>query len=283
MTIQVMVGADPEMFLKQGKYVSAHGLIPGTKAEPHKVEGGAVQVDGMAVEFNIDPADSEEKFITNINTVMSQLRAMLPEHEIVADPVAKFTKKYMASQPAEALELGCEPDYNAYTGEPNPRPDGDVSFRTAGGHVHIGWGKDIPVDDPEHIEACQMLARELDFYLGIPSLFWDGDDKRRSLYGAPGAFRVKSYGMEYRSLSNAWLKDEELMRFVYKRTVQAFHNLVDGTSLHNVYRNAARDAIEDNDRITAKTIMEVCGRAMGFSGRQVAMDFIEQTRRKYAV
>ncbi len=56
-------GCDPEVFLMVGdKYVSAHGLFPGTKAEPFKVEKGAVQVDGLALEFNIDPAKTPEEF-----------------------------------------------------------------------------------------------------------------------------------------------------------------------------------------------------------------------------
>ena len=56
---QILVGCDPEVFVaKGGKFISAHGMIPGTKKAPHKVERGAVQVDGMALEFNIDPAAS---------------------------------------------------------------------------------------------------------------------------------------------------------------------------------------------------------------------------------
>jgi hypothetical protein len=255
MTMQVMIGCDPEMFLKQGDYVSAHGLIPGTKEAPHSVTNGAVQVDGMAVEFNITPAQDEEAFITNINTVMAQLRAMLPEHEVVADPVAQFTREYMSSQPAEALELGCEADYNAYTGEANPRPNGDVAFRTAGGHVHIGWTKDMPIDDPDHVEACQMLARELDFYLGIPSVFWDHDDRRRELYGKPGAYRVKPYGVEYRSLSNAWLRDEDLMRIVYRNTLKAFNNLVEGQCFYRDHPRLASSVMQDSNRALASACL----------------------------
>ncbi len=54
MTVNFTIGADPEIFLRRrGKAFSAHGVIPGTKKEPHNVEKGAVQVDGMAVEFNV--------------------------------------------------------------------------------------------------------------------------------------------------------------------------------------------------------------------------------------
>jgi hypothetical protein len=52
--MQVSVGADPEVFVRnaEGEPVPACGLIPGTKAEPHRVDSGAVQVDGLALEFN---------------------------------------------------------------------------------------------------------------------------------------------------------------------------------------------------------------------------------------
>lgn len=55
------IGADPEVFVgREGQFFSAHGLVPGNKRRPHKVDRGAVQVDGMALEFNIDPASSYE-------------------------------------------------------------------------------------------------------------------------------------------------------------------------------------------------------------------------------
>ena len=53
----ITVGADPELFVKKGRsFQSAYGMIPGTKQKPKKVIKGAVQVDGMALEFNIDRA-----------------------------------------------------------------------------------------------------------------------------------------------------------------------------------------------------------------------------------
>jgi hypothetical protein len=179
--IEFLIGADPEMFIRNpGKrfYCNAHDKIPGTKADPHPVKDGAVQVDGMAVEFNINPAATEDEFVNNCNSVMSQLEAMVAPYELVATPLARFTKK--AFQVAEAkypesLELGCDPDFDAYTSEANPRPDAsDINYRTGAGHIHIGWGEDIPLDHPTHQEACRAIAQQLDYFLGLPSLGWDG-------------------------------------------------------------------------------------------------------------
>lgn len=254
----VMIGADPELFLSQGnKFVSAYGLIPGTKDMPHKVEGGAVQVDGMAVEFNIDPTTTLAEFKARILGVRTQLEAMLEGYQVVSTPIAHFDSAYMKGQPEEALELGCDPDYNAYTGEANERPNGAVDFRTAGGHVHVGWTTDAPTDHPDHLEACRMLARELDYYLGVPSLFWDDEDGRRAMYGKPGAFRPKSYGMEYRTLSNAWLKDERIIEFVFNQTQRAFANLADGNSIYNRFSQLPIEAVGNNRRDLARELIRV--------------------------
>lgn len=231
--MKVLIGADPEVFVKSkatGEFVSAHGLIPGTKAKPHPVPDGAVQVDGMALEFNINPASSEDEFVRNIQSVLSTLKGMVPDYDVVIESTATFSKEAVAGLPKEALELGCEPDLNVYTEEENPRPvvpEGEF-FRTAAGHIHIGWTEGMDVDDPDHREACFMLGKQLDLYVGAGSRFFDADQKRRSLYGKGGAIRIKPYGMEYRTLSNAWLTDERYMRWVYQAVVKAFEDLVEG-------------------------------------------------------
>lgn len=241
--VQILVGADPEVFMrgKDGKFVSAHGAVQGDKANPFKVDKGAVQVDGLALEFNIDPAASEDEFVTNIQAVMQTLAGMVPDYELVPDPVAHFGFQYLKEQPPEALELGCEADFNAWEGGAvNPRPNGDVDFRTGAGHVHIGWTKDQDVNDPEHIEACIMLVKQLDVYLGVPSLMWDTNNERRKLYGKAGAFRVKPYGVEYRVLSNAWLRSEKLMRWVYKATIKATTDLMNGVDKGAIWDQVQR-------------------------------------------
>ena len=77
--VKITIGADPEIFVtnKDGRFRSAHGLVPGTKTEPFRVNNGAVQVDGMALEFNIDPVETEDDFVTNITSVMQQMQEMV--------------------------------------------------------------------------------------------------------------------------------------------------------------------------------------------------------------
>ena len=229
-----LLGADPEVFVKIGdKFLSAFGLVKGDKLNPHKVKHGAVQVDGMALEFNIDPATNKEEFVNNIQAVMATLQGMVPEYELAAVPTAHFGAEYIATQPPEATELGCEPDFNAYTSAVNPKPNADLPFRTGAGHVHVGWTENA--DDPLHLEMCETLIKELDAVLGLPSLFLDGDTQRREMYGKAGAYRPKTYGVEYRVLSNFWLQSEELIEFIYQGVSRAITNLSEGTTLYDKY------------------------------------------------
>lgn len=234
---KITVGADPEFFLidsKAGSYVSAHGMIPGTKEAPHPVPFGAIQVDGTAVEFNIDPAETAEQFVHNIQAVIGTLRKMIPDRYTFAyNPVATYSRVYFSKLPREAVEIGCTPDWNGYTMQHNKIPNVDgVLFRTGSGHVHLGWeidGKPFEADpaDREHILLSGRMARNLDITLGIPSLEWDHEVKRRLLYGKAGCFRPKPYGMEYRTLSNKWLSDTDLMTRVFNGAVEGARDFLE--------------------------------------------------------
>ena len=249
---QILVGSDPEIFVKQnGQFVCAHNLIPGTKENPHKVEKGAVQVDGFALEFNIDPAANVEDFILNHDTVMGILARMVPGYELAPVPVADFTKAYMEAQPAEARILGCDPDFDAYTGMANIKPQADLPMRTASGHVHIGWGKDME----DHVEQCRAVAVQMDFYLGLPSLFYDNDTRRRSMYGKAGCYRPKPYGAEYRTLSNAWLLSRERMAWVFNQVQEGMKQLMDGKDLLSTYGSVA-EIINNSDKKEAQRIIK---------------------------
>lgn len=215
--MNILIGCDPEVFVsKAGKYMSAYGMIPGTKKEPFVVEDGALQVDGMALEFNTNPASTKEQFLHNVQSVFAKLQSMIPaEYKIEIKPAISFDADYLKEQPKEALELGCDPDFNAYTGEANLPPDAASNMRTASGHIHIGWTKDADVTDVDHIYHCERLVKELDWYLALPSLWLDPDTTRKMMYGKAGAYRPKPYGVEYRVLSNFWLRSPLAMQWVF--------------------------------------------------------------------
>jgi hypothetical protein len=249
--MRILIGADPELFTRSrqtGLFVSGHNMLKGTKKRPMPVEFGALQVDGTALEFNIDPAATCDEFVNNIAQVRRQMAEKVApfEVDIVAEPVAEFTPEYFRTIPRKALELGCNPDFNAYTLEANPVPDGSRQFRTGSGHVHIGWGEGFDATSADHFMACVELVRQLDYYLGLPSLLWDTDNRRRELYGKAGAFRPKSYGVEYRVPSNVWLRDERTQRFVFDTVMQAVNDLMIGKNMGAEYGNLAQQLIDGN-------------------------------------
>lgn len=244
--MEVLIGCDPELFVvnKEGRPRGAYGLIPGTKEEPFKVPKGAYQVDGMALEFNIDPARTEDEFVDNISAVMRRLREDVPsEYTFHVKPSVRFHHAILKKAPDEAKELGCEPDLNAYTLEENPRPDSNTTLRTASGHIHIGLEKDADTKSEAHLIKYATLVKHLDLFLGIRSLEWDKDQTRRRLYGCPGAMRLKPYGVEYRVLSNQWLEKEELVRFVYRQTVRCIEDLKTNGSLDQQDYNRIKSAL----------------------------------------
>lgn len=218
---QFMIGCDPEIFVqdKDKKPVSAVGIVNGTKKEPEKVKDGAFQVDGLALEVNTTPVlyTDYPSFEHNVLSVLGQLKKRLPEGQsFLIKPSVEFGEDVIANAPPEALELGCEPDYNAWAdGAPNPRPNAATNLRTGAGHLHIGWDKDIPVDHPDHIAVCCDFVKTLDLYVGLASIILDPDPTRRTLYGKAGAFRPKSYGVEYRTPSNAWLINSNNRSFIF--------------------------------------------------------------------
>ena len=243
--VNFTIGADPEVFvLKDKKPVSAHGLIRGTKENPFKVKYGAYQVDGMALEFNVDPTPLTEQasstFSTKIARVVETMQAAArvndPEYTFSLKSVEEFSKEVFDATPDEAKELGCNPDFNAYTGQMNPTPDSkDVMFRTGAGHIHLGWTEDAPVDHPEHILICRKAIKALDAYVGLFMTILDPEPRRRELYGKAGAFRPKTYGVEYRTPSNAWIGDDGTRRTIYELTYAATYFLRFGRTIDGVY------------------------------------------------
>lgn len=222
-------GCDPEMFIVNGEgHAVCPTFIPGTKEEPFKVDGGAIQRDGMAAEINIDPVDNYQDWHDKIKAVVNEVQKRLPSgHKISFQPSMKFTEEEWNKAPDDAKEMGCEPDYNAWTMDMNPSPDADKlpRVRAAGGHIHFGWTKGEDVTNLDHVTDCCDLAKMLDWCLALWACRIDKDNVRRQLYGKAGSIRVKDYGVEYRVLSNFWLKDDNHMLTTWNRTMRAINRM----------------------------------------------------------
>lgn len=211
-----LLGADPELFLvgPDGNICNAHNIIPGTKMNPSLVPCGAIQVDGMALELNINPCRYKSTWTDRIYSVRRSLEKRLPAgYSTSTKSFHYFPFDYMHKQPKKSLELGCDPDFNAYTGLPNPQPIA-TNLRTAAGHVHLGWTDKEVVDD-WFFQLCCNFTKVLDLTVGLYCFFLDNDVERKKLYGKAGSFRPKPYGLEYRTPSNAWLRSKKSIQNVY--------------------------------------------------------------------
>lgn len=227
-----VVGSDPEAFVRNssGVLVSAIGLIPGTKESPHKTLHGSVQHDNILAEFNSIPSNSVEEFIENHRLIIHDLESILRPLDLHLDFIASaLADDSLLSDPI-ARKAGCDPDFNAWLLQANTPANYDVTnVRAAGGHLHISF--DQAEDDPEHINRLKFV-KAMDFNIGVASVIFDEDQQRRKYYGSAGSFRPKDVnagdpynGVEYRTLSNFWLRSEEMMRYVYSRAKMVYNDL----------------------------------------------------------
>tara|TARA_R110000822_G_scaffold302649_2_gene426978 strand:+ start:26589 stop:27395 length:807 start_codon:yes stop_codon:yes gene_type:complete len=241
----ISLGADPELFVERdGEIISAEGMIGGTKEEPKYIseDGHAIQEDNIMVEFNIPPCTDEEAFVDNLTHVEEHLETLLAVQgcSLNYSASAEVDPKYLTT--IQAKMFGCEPDFNVYLKAPNTPPDPNGTLRSAGGHIHVGW------DNPDQ-EQSELVIYAMDITLGLPSVSLDTDTRRKEMYGLAGCFRFKDYGVEYRSLSNFWLKTEGLKRWAYQKTLEAIDLANSGLILDIIKTHGAdiKDAIDNNN------------------------------------
>jgi hypothetical protein len=120
--------------------------------------------------------------------------------------------------------------------------------------LHFGWGTNL--DGPDHFKDCIVFIKFIDYLLFDYSKKWDKDEERRALYGQRGAFRPKPYGVEYRSLSNAWVTHSDsatIMEEMQGYLGSAIHHLMVSNSL------SPEKVLETNDVEILKKYFESCG------------------------
>jgi hypothetical protein len=242
-----MLGADPEGFLRLRRtrqYVPCVGILPGTKYKPAPLgigKGYAVQEDNVMAEFNIPPQTSVESFDSAIRKAVSSIDEILEKQnlELTFKPRIGFTREQLDSP--QARLFGCDPDYDAYSGgtmrPTDQRPDFGY-YRAAAGHVHIGCTPNCPQFVVAMLADAVFTSME-DRYITRDGLW------RRKWYGAPGIYRPKPYGIEYRSLSNMWVPRPWRRREVARRglALARFVTYNDAARIMEVYKKLPWDVL----------------------------------------
>ena len=239
------LGSDPEVLLQDssGSPVSVIGLIRADKWNPMQIpdmeEGFTLQEDNVSLEYGIPPASSADEYVSHIQRVMKKSLAYVPN--------LSFSKLSCVIYPEEQMRhplayvFGCEPDFNAWTGGMNKKPEPPHPLmRSAGGHIHVETDKP-PLD----------VVRAMDLFLGVPSVLMDNGEMRKQLYGEAGAHRVKPYGVEYRTLSNFWIFEEKLIRWVWRNTERSINTKVDVLAAQDLIL----EAINGNNKKVAEALV----------------------------
>lgn len=245
---QFRLGSDPEVFLcnPEGKHISSIGYINADKWHPHQIPdmpaGFTLQEDNVSLEYGIPPAATPEEFAAHIQAVMDRSLAYLPGLSFSKLSCTIFEGDQMLHPAAHVF--GCEPDFCAWTMGENPKPQPPHPFmRSAGGHIHV-----------ETELNPFTVIKNMDLFLGVPSVLMDSGEDRKQLYGKAGAFRRKNYGVEYRTLSNFWIFDKKLIEWVWRSTERALDN--SETNKVDEYREHIIEAINNNNKPLARSLCD---------------------------
>jgi hypothetical protein len=231
--------------------VSAEGYIEGTKHRPFNFDPTnkyfATSLDNVAAEFCIPPVTDKEKFFEYIMKSLNYINQVIPDYLCTAAlPAGVFDEKYLTTE--NAKRFGCEPDFNVWLKEPNQKPEtANSCLRSCGGHIHIGY------DDPE-FHTSEYLVKLMDLCVGVPSVLQEPENERKNLYGKAGAFRVKDYGVEYRTVSNYYAGDKRLTDWVFDATMRAIE-LANNDFDVDQYQEQIVTAINDNDKVVAQNLI----------------------------
>lgn len=223
---KTVIGLDPEIFVvnESGKII-----CPTIFAEPSKTfipastVSGGFNRDGMAIELNPSPDSDPRELARKTRGLLIEAEKKLrnkgarPIETIGANIFSDGDESTFAE---DIMQGGCDPDFNAYTGQINVR-NVDYTiypFRFCGGHIHITAPFIRSFD-----EACGFIQnlRPLGEYL---SQFEDNhwSKMRRTAYGQEGDFRWRSdkERIEYRTPDSSWMwaefRSSKVMEEVFK-------------------------------------------------------------------
>jgi hypothetical protein len=216
------IGTDPECFIFEGEIMMpAFNLLPNSKDNPQSLPGNrAVLADNAMLEFCTAPVSTKKDWLKEVEIATRLASSVLLPNQVIKFVEQAQLSAFDLSNP-QALEFGCSPDLCVY----NDKHESynslfETAVRTCGGHLHIGYDKDGKVHDRE------LLVQLLDIVALLPRVAAGTTESvRYKYYGQPGMYRAKSYGIEYRSLSNFWLGSKGLVSWAYEAVEKAFELL----------------------------------------------------------
>lgn len=221
--LSITAGCDPEVAIFKGsQIISACDMVPGTKNNPFPVEGSLVglmlQEDNVSLEFNIK-ACAARTFSTNIQYALKELTPQVEKyfgkgaHWVTGDAF-EYDPRVLTHP--KAMAFGCDPDFLAHErGAPRMpvSPAKAGRMRYFAGHIHVGYDTSL-ITEAMLPKWALVQGMEWGGYLHNVVNGRDPQPGRRKMYGLPGLFRPKPYGVEYRTPSNFWLNQTAYAEYV---------------------------------------------------------------------
>lgn len=237
--VRFSLGSDPEFFfMHEGDVVPSVNILSG--------KSDSVKPDGVQGELN-PRADKCRQFagtylgraILEANEEAQKIGATLDFSvgHVLSDKAWKRT-------PISARRFGCSPTLNSHESKFERVSGLRERFRAAGGHIHVAYKS----------KDNSKLVQVMDIVAGNTCVLVDRDEnnaRRRVMYGRAGEYREKPYGLEYRVLSNFWLKHNVLFSLANALVRNACGIDSVGLSDELISRfdmNKVRDAINNNDK-----------------------------------
>lgn len=224
-SVYPLIGADPEFFITSstnGKIIESDKIIPKNGLALSKTLGSSkCTIDGVQAELNPRPHSCREGSCQEFIDMFKELAKVLSKKKanICLKGMVHFTVKDLDKLSDNSKKFGCKPSINNYTNKEsvitvNPEVYG---HRSAGGHIHLGGGLNT------RYSSCikkkpKLIIELLDLVLGNTCVMIDRDTnqvERRKVYGRAGEYRLPKHGIEYRTLSNFWIRNSQLMNMVY--------------------------------------------------------------------
>lgn len=239
-----MTGCDPEIFItkKDGSLIPAFNFLPFQNActkpkdrdvcpDSSGVTNGRTGMywapfyaDGFAAEFGMKPGSCHgwgmDRVRFGLELVYLAMKAHDKDANLTLQNVVPIDPEILANASADQIALGCSPSKNAYGDQVDlPTDARTLPFRVAGGHIHFGMSNmNPPKGEATREERNELAAKWMDMVVGVPAVaLFEGIDSptRRRFYGRAGEYRDKTYGLEYRTLSNAWLGHPAIAHLIW--------------------------------------------------------------------
>jgi len=193
---QIGIELELAAFLKDIPIVAGR-FMDACKVAPLSINGHLIHRDASMVELAMAPAGCPRGLAHNFLNAMNETTKLLPDDVVLkAIPAVTYTASELKRDPYASV-MGCSESSNIYNLPPTSSKYTDGT-RYSGMHINI----QIP-------DAGPADALALDVFLGLYSVvnweqpFKDEVIKRRQNYGQAGEFRLKDFGIEYRTLPSS--------------------------------------------------------------------------------